>query len=224
MRLLGLSPEAHSLVTQDLASGATHRYDRPIYDRFLEELETKLELDAFDETVNDLIASTARHDTAIDSVAAPAIHRALPISRREASHAGVWRFLAVVYRPDFVRHRWENRSWTTTQTRYWSPGTRPDSNAFSRLWWIAELTRDGDSYDLTTRVFARQALATQLFVRGFSQVRVAIEALVLELHDEPPATIERIAKELSGALSTLVLEALDLEALRALVRELRAAA
>ena len=214
MKLHRLSAEAHSLVTKDLASGALPRHAPVTCSRFLEDPERALDLAALDDAVDALLARTAPRDPAMDATAAAAIHRALPLRRREASHPGVWRFLTVVHRPDFVRHRWEDRAWATTRSRFWSPGTRPDSNAFCRLWWIAELTRDGDSYALTERAFARQSLATPLFVRGFSQVPAASRAFVLELELAPAATIERVARELSGVLSTVVLEALDTDAIR----------
>lgn len=221
MRLLRLGPEARHLVTRELASGAAARHAEALCAPFLEEPEAPVELDDFDLVADELIADTARHDAGIDRRAAPAIHRALPLSRRAAADPGVWRYLAVVHRPDLVRHRWEARSWATARTRFWSPGTRHDSNALSRWWWIAELTREGGSYALTEQVFERGPLATQLFVRQFSSYRPAVAAFVEELREAPSAEIERIARELNGRLSTLVLEALGLDALRRLIQELR---
>lgn len=222
MKLFRLGPEARHLVTRELAGGAVARHPEPAYAPYLEEPEAPLELDAFDAVADELVESTARWDAAIDRRAAPAIHRALPLGRREAADPGVWRYLAVVHRPDLVRHRWEVRSWSTARTRFWSPGTRHDSNALSRWWWIAELTCEGDSYALTEQVLERGPLATQLFVRQFSSYRPAVAACVEELREAPSAEIERIARELNGRLSTLVLEALGFDALRGLVRELRA--
>ncbi len=224
MRLRRLGREAKSLVTRELASGALERHSPSTYDRFLEDASVTVDSTELDAALDRLIATTTRHDPAIDRVAAPAIHRALPLPRREAALPGIWRFIAVALRPDFVRHRWEARSWATMRTRFWSPGTRPDSNAFFRLWWIAELTRQGDSYELTERVFARQPLVTQLFVRAFSQHREAVAAFTDEMGDAASDEIERVAKELNGVLGTLVLESLGREELRASIRQLRGAA
>jgi hypothetical protein len=149
------------------------------------------------------------------------VHRALPLTRREASLPGVWRFLAVAHRPDFVRHRWAFDRWTTTRSRYWTPGVRHDSNVFSRLWWIAELTREGDDYSLTERAFSRQSIAIQVFIRRYAWYRPAVVALLEELEDAPQRTIEDVTRELLGALGTLVLEAISVTELRMLVRELR---
>src|SRR5450432_3296260 len=168
MRLYRLGSGAQHLVTKDLASGVLKTLPSVAYEQFVDEPEVPLELDGLDAVIEDLLARTQRHDSSFDRVAAPLIHRALPLTRREAALPGVWRFLALVHSPELVRHRWEDRSWATTRTRYWNLGTRPDSNAFYRLWWIAELTRDGDSYALTESVFDRQPLATQIFIRHFS--------------------------------------------------------
>lgn len=221
MKLRRLGAEAYPLLTRELASGATERISESACEQFLEDVEHPLELDDLSAAVEHLLASTTRHDAKVDQLAAPLVHQALPLSRREAARPGVWRFLALVACPEFIRHRWEERSWATTRSRYWSLGTRPDSNAFARLWWIAELTRDGASYALTEDVLARQPLATQIFVRKFSSYRPAVAAFAHVMRAATPAEIERVAKELNGRLSTLALEALDEEALRALVEEIQ---
>lgn len=221
MRLYRLAPEAHCLVTEALARGEINRYPVASYERFLDEAAEPVNLDDFDHVIDDIIATTPRHDPVIERRAAPAVHRSLRLTRREASQPGIWRFLAVVHRPDLVRHRWAVERWTTTRTRYWSPGLRHDSNVFSRLWWIAELTRDGDDYALTDRVFARQTLAIQLFIRRYAWDRGAVAALLDALDDAPARVIERVTRDLVGALGTLVLEALTPADLRALVSELR---
>lgn len=222
MKLYRLGAEAQHLVTRELASGAIARLSEVTYSQFIEETEVPIELDAFDAVAEDLLRSTVRHDTGFDRVAAPALHRALPLSRREAALPGVWRYLAVVHRPELVRHRWEDRSWATTRTRYWALGTRPDSNAFYRLWWIAELTRDGDSYTLTEDVLDRQPLATQIFIRQFSHYRPAVVAFMQVMQDAASPDIERVAKELYGRLSTLILESMSADELQTLIRELAA--
>ena len=93
---------------------------------------------------------------------------------------------------------------------------------FARLWWIAELTRDGDDYRLTAEVFARQTLAIQLFVRRFAWHRPALAAAVAILADAAPREIELVARDLAGALATRVVELLDEAALRTLIAALLA--
>src|SRR5262249_43328356 len=109
--LARLKPEAARLVTQALASGEIDRLPPDTCAPFIEPIGRTVPLDALDAYVDRLISTAARHDSAMDEGAGPALHRALPLTRREAADPGIWRFLAVVHRPDFVRHRWENKSW-----------------------------------------------------------------------------------------------------------------
>lgn len=220
MKLYRLSAEARFLVTRDLVEGSLSKHPPNAYEAYLEDPDRPLDLDAFDEVADDLLRTTPRCDPSFDRVAAPRIHRALPIGRREAALPGIWRFLTTVHCPELVRHRWAAPSWNTAQSHYWAPGTRPDSNAVCRLWWIAELTRDGDSYDLTDQVFERQQLATQLFVRSFSQYQPAVRAFLCVMREAAAAEIERVARDLNGRLSTLVLEVMPEDHLQALVRAL----
>jgi len=101
---------------------------------------------------------------------------------------------------------------------------RHNSNMFSRLWWIAELSRDGDDYTLTDRIFSRQSLAIQIFIRRYAWHRDAVAALVEVLDDAPPRVVEHVTRDLVGSLGTVVLESLDGAALRAMVAQLRATA
>lgn len=219
MKLRRLSAEAYPLVTRELASGAMARLPEASYEPYLEDVERPIDLQELCDTVEDLIFTTSRHESQVDGLAAPMIHRALPLSRREAGHPGVWRYLALVACPEFVRHRWNALSWATTRSRYWALGTRPDSNAFARLWWIAELTREGDSYALTEEVFARP-MTTPIFVRQFSSYRPAVAAFAHVMRTATSTENERVAKELNGRLSTLTLEVLDEESLRSIIEEI----
>jgi hypothetical protein len=220
--LYGLADEARCLVTHELATGEKAHYTLEEVQRYLEECEHVIQLDALDAAVERLIAETTRYDLAIDAVAAPAIHRGLPLSRRQASDISVWRYLAVVRHPDFVRHRWEMGSWATMRTRFWNAGTRHESNTFYRLWWIAELTRDGDDYELTRRVLARSQLTTTIFARQFSHYRPALEAFTDIMENATIDDMTRVVPQFRAALSTLVLEGQTRDQLRGLLQELMA--
>jgi hypothetical protein len=175
-------------------------------------------LQAFHEAVDTLEQRFERYDTAIDAELAPLLHRALKLTRREAADVGVWRFLTVVARPDFVRHRWENRSWATMRTRFLRPGTRPDSNALARLWWIAELTRTDSDYALTGRVLKSQSLANAIFVRSLSFYRPAVLALIDTLEDRGADELERTMVRLTRWLAVTPLEGLSTEDISRRVR------
>ena len=221
MILRGLGSEGKRLLTPELASGALDRWQASECAEFLTELERGLDLAPFDEAIDSALRSLPRHDPSIDAALAPDLHRALPLSRREAADPAIWRYLTVVHRPDFVRHRWENRSWSSMRSRFWSPGTRPDSNVFARLWWIAELTCERQDYSLTEAVLARQHLATTLFVRTLGSYRPAVMACARELESSTSQHVEATIKLLNKALGTLVLESLSVEDLAVLIRDLR---
>lgn len=221
MRLYALDPDGSRLLDPDLASGARDRWSELAYGALLREPARVLELDALDELLDRVIRDTERFDAGIDRVVAPSLHRALPLTRREASDPGVWRFLTVVHRPDFVRHRWEYRSWAAMRARFWRPGTRPDSNALSRLWWIAELSREGDDYTLTERLLERQPLANNLFTRDLSAYWPVVKAYVEVLGDAPSPVLEVVIRALTRRLSTVMLESRDVEQLTALLTAIR---
>jgi hypothetical protein len=214
MKLLSLEPEGIRLVTPELAAGTLVRWPEPAWRPVVADLpadQPSVALARLDRVLDELIATLPAYDTAIDAWLAPRLHMALPLSRRAASNPGVFRFLSVVHRPDVIRHRWANVSWATMRSRFWSIGTRHTSNMLARLWWIAELTRDGSSYALTERVLTKQSLAIQIFVRSWSQHRPAVEAFVDTLHDAPSEDIEHAARMLSRYLATTPLEGLGRE-------------
>lgn len=220
MKLLRLAPTGRCLVTRELASGHKPFYSEEEVVRFLESPILERELDAFSAAVDDVLASRERFSTDIDAALAPSLHASLPLTRREAADQGVWRYLAVVVRPDFIRFRWENRSWSTMQTRFWMQGTRPDSNTLGRLWWIAEMSREGDDYSLTREVLKRQTLANSLFVRSFAAHRPVLQAMVELFGDSEASTIERVTRRFNSRLTVRVLETMSVGDVRAELQSL----
>ncbi|GAA0906952.1 DUF6339 family protein [Streptomyces thermoalcalitolerans] len=87
--------------------------------------------------------------TKADAWLAPRLHAALRLSRREAADSRLWNFLALAVAPDYVvwRH-------LPTKGRNGLPPMVAASRfsgahytqVFSRLWWAAELFRDGSDY------------------------------------------------------------------------------
>jgi hypothetical protein len=188
--------------------------------RFLDPPLEERPLDRLFEAVDALLPEVERFSTELDAALAPILHSKLPISRREAADPGVWRYLAVVARPDIIRHRWENRSWATMQTRFWMPGTRPDSNTLGRLWWVAEMSHEDGDYALTRQVLRRQTLTNSLFVRSFAAHRPVVRAMVEVLGDADSAVIERVTREFNARLSIHVLETMSLAGIKREIRDL----
>ena len=207
--LMRLIPDGARLVTPELASGERDRWKPEEFEPLVAKVSRELRLDSLDAALDHAISSWAPHDPAMDAQLAPLVHRHLPLTLREASEIGVFRFLAVVHRPDVVRHRWDAAVWGQARSRFLTAGTRPDSNAFYRWWWIAELTRVGADYSLTERVLRRQSLATAIFARSLSFHRPAVRACIAALEDCESSVIERSMLEMSRWLALVRLESLD---------------
>lgn len=220
MRLRGLGPTGRALVTRELASGQLQRHPEQAWKDHLVEVDAKLELDELDQAIDQLLATTPEHSSAIDRVAAVVVHRSLRLTRRQAVDPAIWRFLTVVHRPEFVRHRWELLSWSAMRDRFWRAGTRHDSNAFSRLWWIAELTAIDGDYSLTERALSSQSVAIGVFARSFAHYRPAAAACIEALEGQPTWVVESCLRRFNAYLSTIVLESRSTAQLRERLDEL----
>jgi hypothetical protein len=94
-------------------------------------------------------------------------------------------------------------------------------HALVRLWWIAELTRNEEGYDLTGAALKNQELANDIFDRGYARYPPAVRATVDELRDANSNVVSLTTTRLNHALSTIRLESLNESDLRQIVREIR---
>lgn len=87
--------------------------------------------------------------TSADAWLAPRLHATLRMTRREAADPQLWNYLALRAAPDYVQWRHRSRpahggaAATVQAARYSGPFY---TQAFARLWWAAELFRDGADY------------------------------------------------------------------------------
>ncbi|MET9563185.1 DUF6339 family protein [Streptomyces tauricus] len=91
-----------------------------------------------------------RPPTAADAWLAPRLHATLRLTRREAADARLWSYLALGVAPDYVvrRHlpatpRKDGGARSVARARFRGPHY---TQAFARLWWAAELFRNGPDY------------------------------------------------------------------------------
>ena len=71
-------------------------------------------------------------------------------TRREAADRRIWYWLSVIGKPNYVRWRWsEAGAKTVPINRFMGEDSK---NSFGRLWWAAELTRNGNDYSETESV------------------------------------------------------------------------
>ena len=74
--------------------------------------------------------------------------------------------------------------------KFLGAGTDLCSNALHRLWWIAELTSDGDDYELSEDVFIDQTMVNKVFDRWFARYKPAAITVCRELTEEKPWVVE----------------------------------
>ncbi|GAA2421976.1 DUF6339 family protein [Streptomyces coeruleofuscus] len=80
--------------------------------------------------------------TAADGWLAPRLHATLRMTRAEAGDGRLWNHLAMLVAPDYVV--WRHKGAEIAQSsRFSGPHY---TQCFSRLWWVAELFRDGPDY------------------------------------------------------------------------------
>ncbi|WP_103516616.1 DUF6339 family protein [Streptomyces sp. SM10] len=98
--------------------------------------------------------------TDADAWLAPRLHATLRLTRAEAADAGLWNFLALAVAPDFVLWRHlplgtvdDGAPRKTNSARFIGPHY---SQAFARLWWSAEMFRDGPDYSPAEAACANQ--------------------------------------------------------------------
>ncbi|KRE65822.1 MULTISPECIES: DUF6339 family protein [Micrococcaceae] len=152
---------------------------------------------------------------ASDSWLGPRLHAALRLSRREAGNRDVWRFLGV-WGADFVRWRFgpaageEDPDKAAKTERFLGPTSK---HALARLWWMAEVFRDGNNYSTAALALTNQDIINNLFRMSISNHRpTALAALAVlpasgdgkSLPDGRRANA--LAKATNAAASTLLLD------------------
>jgi hypothetical protein len=105
---------------------------------------------------------------------APRIHHALRLFRGEAAERGVWQWIAIRY-PWYLEWRWSDREGAIASDRWWGPIHK---QAFARLWWGAEIFRDGADYRSVERAFVFQDLPNSYLHRPVVRCRSLALAIV----------------------------------------------
>lgn len=126
---------------------------------------------------------------------APRIHHALRLFRTEASDRGVWQWVALRY-PWYVEWRWADREDTVAADRWWGPIHK---QAFARLWWGAEVFRDGADYKPVERAFVFQDLPNSYLHRPVVRCR----SLALAIVDRFGETKSPSAQQVNGLARVL---------------------
>lgn len=191
---------ARKLAGRGFVQGTKLRYSEEELRPYVAPFQREVEVDPVLRDLHALLSGSKPRDPKIDLDVAKLLHRSLGLRRRDAAQHGLWSYFAIALIPELVRHRWDTAQ-TTTKDRFWRPGTRPDSNYFGRLWWIAELTKEDDSYRLTEQIFANQSLAKGIFVRKLSHHRPAVSACAKVLGARESKVVDAALRGLQKCLS-----------------------
>ncbi|EJN57808.1 DUF6339 family protein [Halogranum rubrum] len=214
-----------NLIDEDLFEGEKTVTDDDLTGS-LERVDVEVDLTPVRRFLNDIVAERVEYDSLskIDSDVAPVLHQNLPLTRRQAADRRIWHYLATMWHPEFVRHRWPydatDRTFQSMREKFLGGGTDIYSNAFGRLWWMAELSTDpeaSDPYETTREILQFQFLANRVFDPSFARYRPAVVAFGEGLSDESTEVVRHSNVRFNQALSTVQLETRETGDLRDIV-------
>lgn len=150
-----------------------------------------------------------------DSWLGPRLHATLRLSRREAGNRDVWRFLGL-WAADYIRWRFgppageDDVEQAAKTERFVGPDSK---HALARLWWMAEVFRDGKNYAPAALALTNQDIVNNLFRMSISNHRPTALAALAVLPSSADGTslpggrqANALAKATNAAASTLVLD------------------
>ena len=144
--LLGLLPSVRALLDENFRSGATGTVDARQHIVDLQ-LDRKIDLSSLFAVVDEAIHRYRHNPDQSDQWLAPRVHATLRLSRREAADKRIWNYVNIISKPAYVLWRFgeshEENNLVVPLDRFMGEDSK---NALGRLWWIAELTRNGPNY------------------------------------------------------------------------------
>lgn len=140
---------------------------------------TPVDLDVVDDLMESVELRQKDADWRVDRAVsdrwlAPRLHYALRLTRAQAADRNLWAWLAVRYHSHVV-WRWATADGSVKEDRWTG---RVNKQVLMRLWWGAELFRNGDDYTPAQRAFVRQDLPNSYLHRPFVRCRSLALALL----------------------------------------------
>lgn len=155
-----------------------------------------------------------------DAWIGPRLHAALRLSRREAGGRGAWRFLGL-WGADYVRWRWgpsageDDVESAAVAERFIGADYK---QALARLWWMAELFRNGKDYGPAALALTNQDIINNLFRARLAHHRpTALAALQALARSQDGRSIpggreaNALSKAANAAASTLVFDVVAID-------------
>jgi len=143
-----------------------------------------------------------------DSWLGPRLHAALRLTRAEAAIPGVWTWLGLGSGAAYVRWRWSPQ---LDQSRF---AGAPYLHALGRLWWMAELFRNGSDYGPAEAALRNGDIAQNFLRMDIAHHRPTCQAFMLVSSRRRPGEAmtgreaNALAKAANCAATTLVYEAI----------------
>ncbi|MFH9978089.1 DUF6339 family protein [Streptomyces sp. NPDC017179] len=143
--------------------------------------------------------------TQADAWLAPRLHAILRLTRAEAADPALWNYLALGVAPDFVVWRHLSESKKTVNAKYFKGPYH--KQAFARLWWSAELFRNGPDYEPVVIACGNQDMLNTALRLDVIDHRPTAQAVVRLLEREVVRTgreANALAKAVNTAAATLM--------------------
>jgi hypothetical protein len=235
---LGLlsSTGADPFITEDLLDGVQGHagIDLAKVVEALPEEDARWAVEPLRDLVDDAMYQFRDNRTDADGWLAPRLHATLRLTRREAVDKRIWNHLALAVAPDYVAWR-HGPALTQDKNNRINPARfkgAADRQCFSRLWWAAEMFRNGEDYGPVVTACSNQDLIHNALRMDLVDHRPTAQALVRILERGIVSTgreINGLLVAISTAGATLVYDALapdeqrDPEALRQWIAEAESA-
>ena len=207
-----LLPSVRPLLDDNFRSGQTLRLEVP---HLIVDFEREVSIDPVLAILDEGMRKFQNTPDQSDPWLAPRVHATLRLTRREAADKRIWYFLNIIAKPDFVRWRFGT---VDPESPTVAPADRfmgeDSKNAIGRLWWVAELTRNGPDYKDTASVLRTSRFYTSwqpLDAMHHRPAAVAVCRFDDEFNNNKGMTDSqsaRLAKAFNLRLSTLCLDAL----------------
>jgi hypothetical protein len=176
--------------------------------------DSRWQTDSVRELIDEAMDRFGESPTHADAWLAPRLHTALRITRREAADPGLWNFLALRMAPEYVLWRHPGRPASegtpgaTNLRRFCGPF---HTQTFARLWWAAELFRDGPDYRPVEIACGHQDVLNTVLRLDIIHHRCTAQAMIRMLADRAIRTgreVNALAIVIGTAGSTLFYEVL----------------
>lgn len=206
MKLKKLKTEALKHTENSFYEG-DREIDNETLEEYVESGEKEINYKDLREVLEKAMEEYGEGETGLDAAVAPRIHQIFDLTRREAAEPAVWNYLSIKFCPEFVRHRWTSCS----EDRFVANRTLME-NAFSRIWWVAELTeRDGD-YEYTKIALGEgnseiaQSIVTD---NNFSHYEKLVPYGIEAVKEEDAEVVAKYGEILNRRFAVRLLESLD---------------